>query len=237
MPTIQLLAQNYAYHPVACTELCLPSSCLHRIMPTIQLLAQNYAYHPVACTELCLPSSCLHRIMPTIQLLAQNYAYHPVACTELCLPSSCLHRITECLSMRHLILLRTQLAFVRWPDITELTSGAIPISILNRMEAQNQAKPVLMAMSSPILKSAEDWEDKHTNKEHYTMCIHCTCSMKDVYTHVYVQLQDFSVLFRIRLSSRVTRSGPELRRKPSRGTNVNPFTPQHLQPRARKDDE
>ena len=98
--------------------------------------------------------------------------------------------------MRHLILLRTQLAFVRWPDITELTSGVIPVSILNRMEAQNQAKPVLMAMSSPILKSAEEWEDKHkhTNKEHYTMCIHCTCSMKDVYTHVYVQLQDFSSL-------------------------------------------
>ena len=34
-------------------------------------------------------------------------------------------------------------------------------------------------------------------------------------------------------AGKVTRSGPELRRKPSRGTNVNPFTPIEVQGRSR----
>lgn len=39
--------------------------------------------------------------------------------------------------------------------------------------------------------------------------------------------------FRIRRAGKVTRSGPELRRKPSRGTNINPFTPTEVQGRSR----
>lgn len=33
----------------------------------------------------------------------------------------------------------------------------------------------------------------------------------------------------IKHANKVTRSGPELRRRPSRGTNINPFTPVELQ--------
>ena len=43
----------------------------------------------------------------------------------------------------------------------------------------------------------------------------------------------FSVSFRVKQTGKVTRSGPELRRKPSRGTNVNPFTPFDVQGRSR----
>ena len=39
--------------------------------------------------------------------------------------------------------------------------------------------------------------------------------------------------FRVRRAGKVTRSGPELRRKPSRGTNINPFTPTEVQGRSR----
>lgn len=34
---------------------------------------------------------------------------------------------------------------------------------------------------------------------------------------------------RVKRANRVTRSGPELRRRPSRGTNINPFTPREIQ--------
>ena len=34
---------------------------------------------------------------------------------------------------------------------------------------------------------------------------------------------------RIKQANKITRSGPELRRRPSRGTNINPFTPVELQ--------
>lgn len=37
------------------------------------------------------------------------------------------------------------------------------------------------------------------------------------------------ICYRVRRSARVTRSGPELRRKQSRGTNINPFTPKDYQ--------
>lgn len=33
---------------------------------------------------------------------------------------------------------------------------------------------------------------------------------------------------RVKRANRVTRSGPELRRRPSRGTNINPFTPKEI---------
>ena len=35
-------------------------------------------------------------------------------------------------------------------------------------------------------------------------------------------------------TARVTRSGPELRRRVSKGTNVNPFTPRELSSRAKR---
>ena len=35
--------------------------------------------------------------------------------------------------------------------------------------------------------------------------------------------------YRVKRANRVTRSGPELRRRPSRGTNINPFTPRETQ--------
>ena len=35
--------------------------------------------------------------------------------------------------------------------------------------------------------------------------------------------------FRLKHANKVTRSGPELRRRPSRGTNINPFTPREIQ--------
>ena len=38
---------------------------------------------------------------------------------------------------------------------------------------------------------------------------------------------------RINYSSKITRSGPDLRRRPSRGTNINPFTPTEVQRRSR----
>ena len=38
---------------------------------------------------------------------------------------------------------------------------------------------------------------------------------------------------RINCSSKITRSGPDLRRRPSRGTNINPFTPTEVQRRSR----
>jgi hypothetical protein len=41
---------------------------------------------------------------------------------------------------------------------------------------------------------------------------------------------------RVKRGSRVTRSGPELRRRPSRGTNINPFTPREIQGWGRKGD-
>lgn len=37
-------------------------------------------------------------------------------------------------------------------------------------------------------------------------------------------------------ANRVTRSGPELRRRPSRGTNINPFTPREIQGWSRNGD-
>lgn len=42
-----------------------------------------------------------------------------------------------------------------------------------------------------------------------------------------------SILQRLK-TTRVTRSGPELRRRPSKGTNVNPFTPRELNSRAKR---
>lgn len=45
---------------------------------------------------------------------------------------------------------------------------------------------------------------------------------------------DVIIVSRVRKSGRVTRSGPELRRKQSRGTNINPFTPKEYHTAARK---
>ena len=42
--------------------------------------------------------------------------------------------------------------------------------------------------------------------------------------------------FRVKRANRVTRSGPELRRRPSRGTNINPFTPREIQGWGRNND-
>lgn len=41
---------------------------------------------------------------------------------------------------------------------------------------------------------------------------------------------------RINFSSKITRSGPDLRRRPSRGTNINPFTPTEVQRRSKEAD-
>lgn len=48
---------------------------------------------------------------------------------------------------------------------------------------------------------------------------------------------DFIILVFLNLrlkAARMTRSGPELRRRPSKGTNVNPFTPRELCSRAKR---
>ena len=58
--------------------------------------------------------------------------------------------------------------------------------------------------------------------------------MYDIFHLTYIVRAQANFLpFRVRRAGKVTRSGPELRRKPSRGTNINPFTPVEVQGRSR----
>lgn len=55
---------------------------------------------------------------------------------------------------------------------------------------------------------------------YFSSCVFCYMYMCIMFCRTYC-------------SSKITHSGPNLRRRPSRGTNINPFTPTEVQRRSR----
>ena len=96
--------------------------------------------------------------------------------------------------------------------------------------------PASIARSSGIHVSANSQNQPHTNRQpkrpnswsRYMISVYFMLRLRDVICMLFGS--------RVKRANRITRSGPELRRRPSRGTNINPFTPREVQGRSRNGD-